>query len=245
MFTLPQLFFAFYCAYSGQTVYNDWYITVYNMILTALPLLVKGLFEKDIKIPSRELLLSEDSESLWAIRSKIPSVYVTGRKNLIFTKKAFISWIIFGIFHSAIIFFIPLYASQNGIVSSEGFEMDFACFSITSFSCIMIVVNLKLCLTIRLWNIYHFAAILLLSIFLYLGFILVYDVFGETIFSDSIFVILESYYFYLCIFVCFSWVCVFDGAFFILKRIIKPKNSEVLMFESVKDDFSERNALNQ
>ena len=62
----------------------------------------------------------------------------------------------------------------------------------------MIVFNLKLCLTIRLWNIYHFAAILLLSIFLYLGFILVYDVFGETIFSDSIFVILESYYFYLC-----------------------------------------------
>ena len=34
--------------YSGQTVYDDYYITCYNMIFTALPLLLKAIFEYDV-----------------------------------------------------------------------------------------------------------------------------------------------------------------------------------------------------
>jgi phospholipid-translocating P-type ATPase (flippase) len=244
VFTLPQYYFAFYCTYSGQTVYDDWYITTYNMILTALPLLVKGLFERDLKIPSRTQILESATDGLSRIRAKVPHVYVTGRQNLIFTRTAFIGWVVFGIFHSGIIFFIPLYAGQRSIINTQGYELDYTTFSITSFSCIIFVVNLKLAITTRLWNIYHLISILLLSIFLYLGFILVYDIMASTLFGDSILVILTNYYFYLCVFIAMSWVCVFDGAWFILKRIVVPKNSEILMEESVRDDSAENRALN-
>ena len=60
------------------------------MILTALPLLVKGLFEKDIRIPTREDLYSSLSENILNFRSKVPFVYGTGRNNQIFTKTSFI-----------------------------------------------------------------------------------------------------------------------------------------------------------
>jgi len=48
VFTLPQVFYSFLNAYSGQTVYDDFYISFYNMFFTALPLMVKALFEQDV-----------------------------------------------------------------------------------------------------------------------------------------------------------------------------------------------------
>ena len=244
VFTLPQFYFAFYCAYSGQTVYDDWYITTYNMILTALPLLIKGLFEKDLIIPTRQQIINSNSENLMSIRAKVPFVYITGRKNLIFTKTAFISWIMYGIFHSAIVFFIPLYAGRRNMLNSDGFDLDFTCFSITSFTCIIMMVNLKLALTTRFWNIYHLIGLILLSIFLYLGFILLYDDLNTSIFSATVIPVLSSPYFYICIVVGISWVCVFDGGFIILQKILRPNTSEALMELSLRDE-SESNALNR
>ena len=239
VFTLPQFYFSFYCAFSGQTVYDDWYITVYNMILTALPLFIKGLFEKDINIPTRNSISSLiGSDYLQNIRSQVPYVYITSRKNLIFTKSAFLYWMYFGVFHSCIVFFIPLYAGSKGILDSKGHNMELTCFSITSFSCVIMIVNLKLSLTTRFWNMYHLISIILFSIILYIGFILIYDVIGDGIFCSSIIVILSNYYFYICIFVCFCWVCVFDGALLITQRIVSPKNSEILMGESVNEDYA-------
>lgn len=45
IFTLPQFLFAFYSLYSAQSVYDDWFITFYNMIFTAMPLLVLAVFD--------------------------------------------------------------------------------------------------------------------------------------------------------------------------------------------------------
>ena len=244
VFTLPQFYFSFFCAYSGQTVYDDWYITVYNMVLTALPLMVKGIFEKDLKVPSRGQVLQTGSEVLSKIRSQVPKVYETGRLNKIFTKSAFLIWILFGVFHSVIIFFIPLYAGSRSVLNGSGRNSDFTYFSTTSFSCIIFVVNLKLALTTRLWNIYHVISMMLLSVFLYFAFIFVYDVMTASIFEQSIFVILQSFYFYLCLFASVCLVLVFDGALLILQKNIIPKKSEVLLEESIRDDSVERKILN-
>ena len=45
MFTLPQFMYAFVCAYSGETVYDAYYITCYNLIFTALPLGAKAAWD--------------------------------------------------------------------------------------------------------------------------------------------------------------------------------------------------------
>jgi magnesium-transporting ATPase (P-type) len=48
IFTVPRFLFSFYNAYSGYPIYDDYYIALYNVVFTALPLLVRALFEQDV-----------------------------------------------------------------------------------------------------------------------------------------------------------------------------------------------------
>ena len=48
LFTIPQFLFAFYCGFSGQTIFEDWYVAFYNLFFTSLPLVVRAIFEQDI-----------------------------------------------------------------------------------------------------------------------------------------------------------------------------------------------------
>lgn len=45
---MPRIVFAYYSAYSGQPIYDDYYIALYNVIFTSLPLLIRALFEQDV-----------------------------------------------------------------------------------------------------------------------------------------------------------------------------------------------------
>ena len=47
IFTVPRILFQFYNAYSGYPIYDDYYIACYNVVFTALPLLIRALFEQD------------------------------------------------------------------------------------------------------------------------------------------------------------------------------------------------------
>ena len=48
LFTLPQFITAFFCGFSGQTIFDDIYITLYNLVFTAIPLLIRAIFEQDV-----------------------------------------------------------------------------------------------------------------------------------------------------------------------------------------------------
>lgn len=53
IFTIPQYLFAFINGYSGQTLYDDFYITLYNLIFTSIPLVVRAILEQDINFITR------------------------------------------------------------------------------------------------------------------------------------------------------------------------------------------------
>lgn len=48
LFTLPQFIFSFFCAYSGQSLFDDWYISLYNLVFTSIPLIIRAIFEQDV-----------------------------------------------------------------------------------------------------------------------------------------------------------------------------------------------------
>ena len=48
LFTVPQFIAAFYNGFSGQTIFDDIYITLYNLIFTAVPLLIRAVLEQDV-----------------------------------------------------------------------------------------------------------------------------------------------------------------------------------------------------
>lgn len=45
LLTIPQFFFGFYNGFSGQTIFDDWFISFYNMAFTALPLIVRAIID--------------------------------------------------------------------------------------------------------------------------------------------------------------------------------------------------------
>jgi magnesium-transporting ATPase (P-type) len=73
LFTIPQFIFAFYCAYSGQTIFDDIYISMYNLIFTAFPLAVRAVFEQDVYYirPRKETGVDSSISAVEGIRSHV------------------------------------------------------------------------------------------------------------------------------------------------------------------------------
>ncbi|OMJ89990.1 hypothetical protein SteCoe_7779 [Stentor coeruleus] len=234
VFTLPQFLFAHYCAYSGQTVYDDWYLTFYNLVFTALPLFMRALFERDYEVPKRWESTGDNAiDDKKALRKRIPTVYKVGMDNQLFTLSRFVLWIFNGILHAIIVFFIPLYASEEGIMDSDGRSYDQWSFSIASFSSIIIIVNLKLAINTKLWNKFHYICMFGLSILLYFVFILIYDAVTYTSSYRTVYTLLGTHYYYFCILANVFLVCAIDVAFTTVTKIFWPTDSDIMAQETI------------
>ncbi|CAG9323285.1 unnamed protein product [Blepharisma stoltei] len=234
VFTIPNFFYGFYCAYSGETVYDDWYITFYNMVFTAVPLMARALFEVDILIPKRYEVGANPPGPKDTLRKLIPKAYNVGRLNQIFTARNFWGWLLNGILHSVIVFFIPLYAAEEGIMNKKGYNYDHWGFSIMSFTSIILIVNLKLGLNTKYWNWVHYLAIGITSILAYLLFIVIYDPFTSTPSNMTLYQMFATQYFYIGIITTTLFVVVLDGGYQLARRIFKPSSSEMMMDYSLK-----------
>lgn len=140
IFTIPQFYYCFYAGFSGQTLYDDWYVSLYNMIFTSMPLLFKALLEQDIN--------EDDGEF---VKKNIPYTYYQGREGLIFNIRNFLMNILTAVGESIIIFFFVEYmmfysVPQNG----RGYVADFWSNSLTQFTCIILVFYFKLILDCKL-----------------------------------------------------------------------------------------------
>ena len=132
VFTMAQLYFSFICLASGQTFIDDWYITCYNLIFTALPLCVSALSDSDIDI--------KDGKE----KKNLCLLYKENRdKYKIFSFGRFILKLIKGIFISFILFLFCLVRE----ILSQGRNNNIWYLSLKTYICILIVVSLNLLLT--------------------------------------------------------------------------------------------------
>ena len=258
VFTIPQFYFSFYCAHSGQTAFDDWYITFFNMILTALPLMARALLDKDVIPPTRSYCHSPSNTpadaALKNIREQMADVYYVGQQNLIFNWILFLGYIMNGILHSVAIFFIPLYVfEESNILDSDGHNSDMWSFSITAFTCILLTVNSKLFLASRYWNWFNFLCMFGLSIGLYFAFIFIYDRMTSTPALYTLWMLCSSAKYWLCIIVVLGLVAVMDGfAHFIIMNVawkrpidgpVTVKNCVALMSLSKSDALRRQEIL--
>lgn len=47
-FGLTLFYFEAFTGFSGQSVYDDWYMLLFNVVLTSLPVISLGVFEQDV-----------------------------------------------------------------------------------------------------------------------------------------------------------------------------------------------------
>ena len=94
--TMPHYFYAYFCGFSAMTVFDEWYIQLYNIIYTSVPVIALGIFDWDVH-PAL------DGEEFG---SYLPLIYYPGQHRQLFNVKQFFFSQLQGLVHAAIIFFV-------------------------------------------------------------------------------------------------------------------------------------------
>ncbi|KAK4481860.1 hypothetical protein RD792_012771 [Penstemon davidsonii] len=184
MFTLTQFWFTFETGFSGQRFYDDWFQSLYNVIFTALPVIIVGLFDKDV------------SSSL---SKKYPELYKEGIKNAFFRWRVVATWAFFAIYQS-LIFYYFVVSSSNRAMNSGGKMFGLWDVSTMAFTCVVVTVNLRLLMmsnTITRWHHISVGGSVLawfLFVFIYSGVSLNRE--QENVYL-VVFVLMSTPYFYL------------------------------------------------
>uniref|UniRef100_A0A6Q2Z1R4 Phospholipid-transporting ATPase n=1 Tax=Esox lucius TaxID=8010 RepID=A0A6Q2Z1R4_ESOLU len=141
-FTMVHFWFGFFCGFSAQTVYDQYFITLYNIVYTSLPVLAMGIFDQDV--PEQRSL-------------EYPKLYEPGQLNLLFNKREFFICIAQGIYTSIVLFFVP-YAVLSQASQGTGEPLaDYQTFAVTTATALVIVVSVQIALDTGYWTaINHF-----------------------------------------------------------------------------------------
>ena len=132
VFTMAQFYFAFLCLSSGQTIIDDWYITSYNLIFTALPLGVKAITDTDLDLNNKSMV------------KNLALLYRESRDEYVIFK---FKTLILNLFKGMIIsLFIYLTGFQNTLLI-HGLNKNIWYLSLSNYVCILIVVSMNLLIT--------------------------------------------------------------------------------------------------
>ncbi|XP_035495956.1 probable phospholipid-transporting ATPase IM isoform X2 [Scophthalmus maximus] len=168
-FTFVHFWYGFFCGFSAQTVYDEWFITLYNLMYTALPVLGMGLFDQDVN-------------DAWSFQH--PRLYVPGQLNLYFSKRAFFKCALHSCYSSLVLFFIP-YAAVQDTVRDDGRDVaDYQSFALLTQTCLLFAVCIQLGLEMSYWTAVN-------TIFV-LGSLTVYFAVTFTMYSNGMFLVLPS-----------------------------------------------------
>ncbi|XP_019496153.1 PREDICTED: phospholipid-transporting ATPase IC [Hipposideros armiger] len=136
-FTLVHFWYSFFNGYSAQIAYEDWFITLYNVLYSSLPVLLMGLLDQDVS----------DKLSL-----RFPGLYVVGQRDLLFNYKRFFVSLLHGVLTSMILFFIPLGAYLQTMGQDGEAPSDYQSFAVTIASALVITVNFQIGLDTSYWT---------------------------------------------------------------------------------------------
>lgn len=200
-FTLTQFWFTFQTGFSGQRFYDDWFQSLYNVIFTALPVIIVGLFDKVGYLFQQLLLqlcftcyitvflhgwhvlisflcLCQDVSS--SLSKKYPELYMEGIRNVFFKWKVVAIWAFFSVYQSLIFFY---FVSSTNLSAKNSAGKIFGLWDVSTmaFTCVVITVNLRLlmiCNSITRWHYISVGGSILawfLFIFIYSGISTPYD----------------------------------------------------------------------
>ncbi|KAJ4973795.1 hypothetical protein NE237_006969 [Protea cynaroides] len=187
-FTLTQFWFTFQTGFSGQRFYDDWFQSLYNVIFTALPVIILGLFDKDVSA---------------SLSKKYPELYKEGIRNSFFKWRIVGVWAFFSVYQSLVFYYFVTASSRNGH-NLSGKIFGLWDVSTMAFTCVVVTVNVRLlmaCNSITRWHHISIGGSILawfVFIFIYSGIMTRHDR-QENVFF-VIYVLMSTFYFYLTLF---------------------------------------------
>ncbi|ESW10347.1 hypothetical protein PHAVU_009G201600 [Phaseolus vulgaris] len=175
-FGFTLFFYEIYASFSGQAAYNDWYLSLYNVFFTSLPVIALGVFDQDV---SARLCL------------KFPLLYQEGVQNVLFSWKRILGWASNGVLSASVIFFFCINAMENQAFRKEGEVADLEVLGATMYTCVVWVVNSQMALSISYFTYIQHLFIWGGIIFWYI-FLIVYGTMDPTVSTTAYKVFIEA-----------------------------------------------------
>ncbi|KAK7858536.1 putative phospholipid-transporting atpase 9, partial [Quercus suber] len=133
-FGFTLFFFEAYASFSGQVAYNDWYLSLYNVFFTSLPVIALGVFDQDV---TAKLCL------------KFPLLYQEGVQNVLFSWIRILGWSFNGVLSATLIFFFCIRAMEHQAFRKGGEVVGLEILGTTMYTCVVWVVNCQMALSIN------------------------------------------------------------------------------------------------
>jgi len=160
MFSMSQIWFSFYCGYSGTLFYDAFSGSLYNLVFTGFPVLLGATFDRPY---SKE------------IARLCPELYGNGPANGSFNLRIFAFWSLQGVLHSMVVFWTATEFMDSKSIYGNGHTVGFWTTCSTMFTSIVVIATFKMMLETRTWTKWSILAFVL-SLFLWFLWLLVYGV---------------------------------------------------------------------
>ncbi|ORY65727.1 phospholipid-translocating P-type ATPase [Neocallimastix californiae] len=102
---IPQIICGFFTYWSGSMIYEEMFLTAYNVLMTSLPGPVLACLERDL--------------STAAIYSN-PTIYLEAIKGKYWNKKLFLHWFLVGLYQGFMTFYMVFYTFNDSILKGDG-----------------------------------------------------------------------------------------------------------------------------
>ncbi|ORX65446.1 aminophospholipid translocase [Anaeromyces robustus] len=226
---LTQFWYSFNNGFSGQTIYESWTLTSYNVIFTVFPPIVMGFFDQFLNA---------------IYLNKYPKLYKEGFLGKKFNISLFVAWALNGIYHSLLLYLLIKNIWFESQIDPNGDIGNHWMLGSTLFTCVLGTVLLKAGLTMDKWNKYTTLAIvgsyacwiILLPIYCYIGPLInlspELDGMEKKIYSSSIFWFSVIIIPCVCIFRDYIWKFMSREYFTTDKHVIQEMQKYII------DDYS-------
>eukprot|EP00211_Chloroparvula_japonica_P000091 CAMPEP_0119153234 /NCGR_PEP_ID=MMETSP1310-20130426/48922_1 /TAXON_ID=464262 /ORGANISM="Genus nov. species nov., Strain RCC2339" /LENGTH=1161 /DNA_ID=CAMNT_0007145669 /DNA_START=79 /DNA_END=3564 /DNA_ORIENTATION=+ len=133
-----QMWFAFVCGFSAQTLFDDILMAIYNFVILAAPPIVYAVFEKDV-----------DEGTIM----RYPGLYRRTQSWQHFNGVVTARWWLAAIYHSVVLFFGAYLFFDQGAFDSNGQTAGLRTLGNVVMSGGILVVILELALVVETWNV--------------------------------------------------------------------------------------------
>ncbi|XP_051549616.1 phospholipid-transporting ATPase IC isoform X1 [Myxocyprinus asiaticus] len=137
-FALVHIWYSFYNGFSAQPMYESWFISLYTTMYTSLPIQCMGFFEQDVSAKS---CLS------W------PEIYRIGQKKKLFDPFVLALTLLYSVYTSIILFFIPMGILQYSAI-------DYQTFAVTVETSVVFTTTVEVILHTKYWTKFSIAAVI-------------------------------------------------------------------------------------
>eukprot|EP01125_Pyxidicula_operculata_P020507 TRINITY_DN7599_c0_g2_i1.p1 TRINITY_DN7599_c0_g2~~TRINITY_DN7599_c0_g2_i1.p1 ORF type:complete len:1186 (-),score=234.52 TRINITY_DN7599_c0_g2_i1:63-3599(-) len=214
-FTIIQFYFAFYNGFSGQTLFDSWVISVFNLFFTSFPIIIFAIFERDV--PEQYLI-------------QYPELYNRSKNNSDFNPSTFFFWVLNSIWHSIAFYFGALLIWEP-VMHPNGQAYGIWSFGLIVSSACVITVTLKLAIDTLYWPwmMFFFS---IGSVIVYFLFLVVYGFIHGLEAMDPLYYVFlnegSSPTYWLMVLICIGFAIIPDFCVKWLRQHLYPKDWQIL-----------------